>query len=1065
MAVKTLHQEGEKVKFSKTLLKFRVYYVFLFAMLCVLAGQPALSATQHSTPITTPETWYAAGNPHEILIDIPITATGILTIEEGVEIYFTGRYYLQVDGELHAVGTQNDKILFTAYDTDEGWAGIRFETNTAPGGNDIIHCILEYAKKDTNQDCTTSPDYCGGAVYISNCSNVNITDSEFRFNGASRGGAIYCFAYSAPCNPLIDNNYIHENVATRGGGICCRAVDPPINPVSPIIMYNTIHNNEAWCRGGGLFIDKCATPSVINNEISYNTISGRDCLNCSLYGGAGIFCCFKANAIIEDNYIHHNDATNLTVSNSGNGGGIYCNNWSCPQIINGNDIKWNVAENGGGIYCILNSSPTISNCGILYNTAEMSGGGMYCDQSSPTMDESTIHGNEAVAGSGGGVYCTGSSPQFGLNSIIVWNKANSGNGGGICCIAESDVQVTYSQICSNTAKYFGGGVYSLISSPQINNTRIEFNEADQGGGIFHDTDGSGGSPIIHTNWISNNKALDGSGGGLVCMVSTANILWNKIRNNECTHDGGGIWFGNPQPGAFINLNIISGNKADYDGGGIYTTTSPYILYIMNNLIVENEGRLGGGICLETDASPKLVNNTISRNTALSNGGGIYYGTAASWPEQQVTIFALNTPDEMNNLQGTYDYCYIGTSPGFVNASGGNYRLTSSSPCRDASPWVGTPGTACDLDGNPRVNNSVDAGAYEYWGLKLINIPADFPGIQDGIDGADDHDIIVVDSGTYNETLNFNGKNIVVESSMGPEYTVINGGQIGSAVVFENGENYTAVLRGFTIINGSTDFGGGIRCVNSSPTLENLILHNNIADVSGGGISCESSSFPELHFCTFYDNMADTDGGAVYAESSSPSFSNCTFSDNSAFGYGGGMALYNSSPMIQTSIIAFCPNGEGVYCQNSNPVFSCSNVCENEGGNWTGEISEQALLNGNMSQNPVFCDRTNRDYSIDSLSPCAPDHYLNECGELIGSHGVACTSICGDANRDGTVNVSDAVHIINYVFVGGDPPLPMEAGDCNCDTVVNVSDAVWLINYVFVGGNAPCDTDGDSLPDC
>lgn len=74
-------------------------------------------------------------------------------------------------------------------------------------------------------------------------------------------------------------------------------------------------------------------------------------------------------------------------------------------------------------------------------------------------------------------------------------------------------------------------------------------------------------------------------------------------------------------------------------------------------------------------------------------------------------------------------------------------------------------------------------------------------------------------------------------------------------------------------------------------------------------------------------------------------------------------------------------------------------------------------------------------------------------------------ICGDANADGTVNVSDAVRIINYVFAGGDPPEPMVAGDCNCDGEVNVSDAVWIINYVFVGGNNPCDTDGDGEPDC
>jgi hypothetical protein len=65
-------------------------------------------------------------------------------------------------------------------------------------------------------------------------------------------------------------------------------------------------------------------------------------------------------------------------------------------------------------------------------------------------------------------------------------------------------------------------------------------------------------------------------------------------------------------------------------------------------------------------------------------------------------------------------------------------------------------------------------------------------------------------------------------------------------------------------------------------------------------------------------------------------------------------------------------------------------------------------------------------------------------------------ICGDANDDGLVNVSDAVRIINYVFLGGAPPLPWDAGEVNCDGNVNVSDAVWITNYVFVGGAAPCD---------
>ncbi len=63
-------------------------------------------------------------------------------------------------------------------------------------------------------------------------------------------------------------------------------------------------------------------------------------------------------------------------------------------------------------------------------------------------------------------------------------------------------------------------------------------------------------------------------------------------------------------------------------------------------------------------------------------------------------------------------------------------------------------------------------------------------------------------------------------------------------------------------------------------------------------------------------------------------------------------------------------------------------------------------------------------------------------------------VCGDANSDGTINVGDAVMIINYVFNGGPAPIPIDGGDANGDGSCNVGDAVYLINYVFKGGPAP-----------
>ncbi len=62
--------------------------------------------------------------------------------------------------------------------------------------------------------------------------------------------------------------------------------------------------------------------------------------------------------------------------------------------------------------------------------------------------------------------------------------------------------------------------------------------------------------------------------------------------------------------------------------------------------------------------------------------------------------------------------------------------------------------------------------------------------------------------------------------------------------------------------------------------------------------------------------------------------------------------------------------------------------------------------------------------------------------------------CGDANADTAINIGDAIFIINYVFKGGDEPVPMTAGDANGDCIVNVGDAVAIINYIFKGGDYP-----------
>ena len=61
---------------------------------------------------------------------------------------------------------------------------------------------------------------------------------------------------------------------------------------------------------------------------------------------------------------------------------------------------------------------------------------------------------------------------------------------------------------------------------------------------------------------------------------------------------------------------------------------------------------------------------------------------------------------------------------------------------------------------------------------------------------------------------------------------------------------------------------------------------------------------------------------------------------------------------------------------------------------------------------------------------------------------------GDADCTGSVDISDPVFLISYIFAGGSPPYDLNSADVNADCSVDISDAVYLIGYIFSGGSPP-----------
>jgi len=247
---------------------------------------------------------------------------------------------------------------------------------------------------------------------------------------------------------------------------------------------------------------------------------------------------------------------------------------------------------------------------------------------------------------------------------------------------------------------------------------------------------------------------------------------------------------------------------------------------------------------------------------------------------------------------------------------------------------------------------------------IINIPGDYLAIQAGINASSDGDTVLVQPGTYVENVDFNGHNIVLGSLFLTtadtnyiEQTVIDGGGVSRVITFENGENNTASLLGFTIQNGNSSLGGGIRCLSSSPTISNNIVLNNNSDF-GGGINCQYSS-PDIISNIISDNTSSGNGGGIScAYGSDANISNNLISRNSARTVGGGgIFCLTSSPSISDNVID-SNRVQGSYASGHGGAICCRS-------NSNPEITNNILSNNTIDGGPtnahgagIDCDSSN-----------------------------------------------------------------------------------------------------------
>jgi len=584
----------------------RVIYT---GLLVILFSTSAFAQTIHvKGTIESDTTWTADTVKVDSTVMVKVGAR--LTILPGTYVEFQGYYPLEVEGELWAVGTRDDTIVFTIRDTtgfsdietSEGaWHGIRLDGDGDPWVSKIKYCIIEYSKAmpgDWNHNY-------GGGIYARVYDSLEISHCIIRNNYADNyGGGFYLYG----CSARITNNSIYNNRTRRSGGGFGVYFDEPViinniicnnyaqsgagvyfNTADPVFANNIICNNTAGSGPGGLFISDCDIKSI-NNTICFN----------------------KANIA----------------------GGIYVGTQAKPVFIN--NIVWgNEANEGGTQIHLQDFNPEISfyNCNIQGGEPDigLELGSVYFGEYEDNID--TLPGFESPP------------PGAGLEY----------NG------MEYDWSVQLGSPCINT----GTNTLSEHNLPEIDfagNRRISYSTIDIGAYEFNlpfldvyqhnlteNTTWTADTVKVHGNiYIQDTYTLTINPGVMVqfqgpykievkgtllalgtekdSIIFTINDTtgfadltsntggWNGIQFlSYATNDSSKILYSRLEYGKQV---------VGYDThGGAIRAKSFYRLLISNSTIVNNMAESGGGISC-SNAPITIQNTTISNNRALDNGGGI-----------------------------------------------------------------------------------------------------------------------------------------------------------------------------------------------------------------------------------------------------------------------------------------------------------------------------------------------------------------------------------------------------------------------------------------------------------
>ena len=391
----------------------------------------------------------------------------------------------------------------------------------------------------------------------------------------------------------------------------------------PTQMYNVVitggsGNASDSGRGGGLFVSASLDleKSVVRNNTACSAWSGSTCTGSYAYGGGIYLPGYGTVALtLYKTMVTHNKGLY--------GGGIGYTNESGS---NGDTVLLMSSHIDKNIAC-----SSFSN-GVCIGNGR--GGGIWDDGETFTIDHSTVNGNTAGSrayntGDGGGIYQDQDAMQ--LNHTVVSGNVAGYEGGGI--YADNHVDLVNSTVSHNAAGYEGGGIgveYLFTSK----NSTISGNTV---GGTFECTIGgtttckgttkttSGTCASLYPS-ATKCSSYDGYGGGVFSDYEYPQFVATTVTRNLAVSIAG-------DSTDCVSTSDFHGGQ----GGGVWTGWG--MTAIQGSKFTNNTAACGGGIYNVTysgDAyTVALANSTISGNTALRDGGGVW-----TWGPGSLTLYGM-----------------------------------------------------------------------------------------------------------------------------------------------------------------------------------------------------------------------------------------------------------------------------------------------------------------------------------------------------------------------------------------------------------------------------------------